>query len=83
MSKKREDFSFTSPDGFAIACYRWPAAGRAAAAIQIAHGLGEHSIRYARAAGFLNRAGYVAAPGTADSGFKISNRFSFETRNRL
>jgi alpha-beta hydrolase superfamily lysophospholipase len=59
MSGKREDFSFTSPDGLAIACYRWPSAGRTTAAIQIAHGLGEHSIRYARAAGFLNRAGYV------------------------
>ncbi len=59
MSVHREDFSFLSPDGITIACYRWPAAGRATGAVQIAHGLGEHSLRYARAAEFLNRAGYV------------------------
>jgi alpha-beta hydrolase superfamily lysophospholipase len=59
MSTAREEFSFRSADGIKIACYRWPAAGKASAAIQIAHGLGEHSLRYARAAEFLNRAGYV------------------------
>lgn len=59
MAAAREDFSFKSADGLTIACYRWPAEGRASAAIQIAHGLGEHSLRYARAAEFLNRAGYV------------------------
>jgi alpha-beta hydrolase superfamily lysophospholipase len=59
MQNEREDFSFLSADGITIACYRWPAAGKPTAAVQIAHGLGEHSLRYARAAVFLNRAGYV------------------------
>jgi alpha-beta hydrolase superfamily lysophospholipase len=59
MQSTREDFNFLSADGITIACYRWPAEGRAVGAVQIAHGLGEHSLRYARAAELLNRAGYT------------------------
>ncbi len=55
---KREDFSFTSSDGLKIAYYRWPAAGRPAAIVQIAHGIGEHALRYAHMAAFLNDAGF-------------------------
>jgi alpha-beta hydrolase superfamily lysophospholipase len=55
---RREDFSFSSEDGLEIAYYRWRAPGRAAGIVQIAHGMGEHSIRYAQVAEFLNQAGF-------------------------
>jgi alpha-beta hydrolase superfamily lysophospholipase len=55
----REDLSFASSrDGLAIAYYRWPAARTAHGVVQIAHGLGEHSLRYAHVAKFLNDAGW-------------------------
>ena len=55
----REDFSFISPsDGLRIVCYRWPAAREAVGVVQIAHGLGEHALRYAHVAEFLNQAGF-------------------------
>jgi len=54
----REDFSFSSEDGLEIAYYRWRAPGRAVGIVQIAHGMGEHSIRYAHVAEFLNQAGF-------------------------
>jgi alpha-beta hydrolase superfamily lysophospholipase len=55
---KREDFSFNSEDGLEITYYRWRAPGKAAAIVQIAHGMGEHSFRYAHVAEFLNQAGF-------------------------
>ena len=55
---RREDFSFASEDGLEIAYYRWRAAGRAAGIVQIAHGMGEHSLRYAHLAEVLNQAGF-------------------------
>ncbi len=55
---EREDFSFISDDRLEIACYRWPASGRAAGIVQIAHGMGEHVLRYAHVAAFLNDAGF-------------------------
>lgn len=56
----REDFRLKSEaDGIEIACYRWPAPGRAIGVVQLAHGMGEHSLRYARFADFLNAAGYA------------------------
>jgi alpha-beta hydrolase superfamily lysophospholipase len=60
-SRYREDFSFTSPEGsgkdpLAIACYRWGAIGKPVGIVQISHGMGEHSLRYAELAEFLNRA---------------------------
>jgi alpha-beta hydrolase superfamily lysophospholipase len=55
----RENLSFVSPvDGLRVAYYRWPAAVEAVAIVQIAHGLGEHALRYAHVAAFLNRAGF-------------------------
>jgi alpha-beta hydrolase superfamily lysophospholipase len=55
----REDLSFASSrDGLAIAYYRWPAVRTAQGVVQIAHGLGEHSLRYAPVAQFLNDAGF-------------------------
>ena len=55
---RREDFSFNSEDGLEIAYYRWRAPGKAAAIVQIAHGMGEHSLRYAHVAEFLNQTGF-------------------------
>ncbi len=59
----RENFSFNSPEGpgndpIEVFCYRWPATGEAVGVAQISHGMGEHSLRYADLAGFLNRAGF-------------------------
>ena len=54
----RDDFSFTSSDGLEVAYFRWRAPGRAAGIVQIAHGMGEHSLRYAHVATFLNDAGF-------------------------
>jgi alpha-beta hydrolase superfamily lysophospholipase len=59
----REDFSFPSPEGaghpsIEVACYLWPAAGTAVGVVQISHGMGEHSLRYADLASFLNQAGF-------------------------
>ncbi|HTR62618.1 MAG TPA: alpha/beta hydrolase [Candidatus Binataceae bacterium] len=53
-----EQFWFTGADGLEIATFRWPAQGRAAAIVQIAHGMAEHAQRYDHVAAFLNRAGY-------------------------
>jgi hypothetical protein len=43
---RREDFSFSSSDELEIAYYRWRAPGRATGIVQIAHGMGEHALRY-------------------------------------
>lgn len=45
--------------GLSLATYRWDPPGEARAIVQIAHGLGEHALRYASVAGALNQAGYV------------------------
>lgn len=56
---KREDFRFRSEaDGLEVACYHWPAQGKAAGVVQIAHGMGEHALRYSAFAEFLNAAGF-------------------------
>jgi len=55
---KREDFSFTSKDGLKIACYRWPSAAKPIGVLQIAHGMGEHALRYGRAAEAFSNAGF-------------------------
>lgn len=54
----REDFTFNSGGEFEIACYRWPVAGKAVGLVQIAHGMGEHALRYARLAEVLSHNGF-------------------------
>jgi alpha-beta hydrolase superfamily lysophospholipase len=54
----RDEFSFPSGDGLEIAYYRWRAPGRAVGIVQIAHGMGEHALRYEPLAAFLNNAGF-------------------------
>jgi alpha-beta hydrolase superfamily lysophospholipase len=55
---RREEFSFNSEDGIEIAYYRWRAEGKPAGIVQIAHGMGEHALRYGHVAEALNQAGY-------------------------
>jgi alpha-beta hydrolase superfamily lysophospholipase len=52
--------TFTSPaDATVLATYSWNDVFVPVAAVQIAHGLAEHSARYDRLAAALNRAGYL------------------------
>ena len=53
------EFRFRADDGVALLGRRWQPEGRPRAVVQIAHGLAEHSARYARLAGALNAAGYA------------------------
>ena len=52
--------TFSSPvDGIALATYTWDAVDAPRGVVQVAHGLAEHSARYAGLAQALNEAGYV------------------------
>jgi alpha-beta hydrolase superfamily lysophospholipase len=53
-------FGFRADDGAKLLGRRWLPDGRPRAIVQIAHGLAEHSARYARLAAALNAAGYGA-----------------------
>jgi alpha-beta hydrolase superfamily lysophospholipase len=53
------EFEFRAEDGQALLARRWLPEGPARAIVQIAHGLAEHSARYARLAAALNAAGYA------------------------
>ena len=52
------EFTLRADDGQALLTRRWLPEGGARAMVQIAHGLAEHSARYARLATALNAAGY-------------------------
>ena len=52
------EFELRADDGHRLLARRWLPEGRPRAIVQIAHGLAEHSARYARLAGALNAAGY-------------------------
>jgi alpha-beta hydrolase superfamily lysophospholipase len=54
------EFVFQADDGAPLLVRRWPPKGAPRAVVQIAHGLAEHSARYARLAAALNAAGYAA-----------------------
>ena len=49
--------TFTDAQGVEITFYEWPVA-EPRAVVQIAHGLGEHAMRYSHVVAILNRAGY-------------------------
>ena len=53
-------FEFRADDGQTLLGRRWLPEGPPRAVLQIAHGLAEHSARYARLASALNAAGYAA-----------------------
>jgi alpha-beta hydrolase superfamily lysophospholipase len=56
---KADTFFFEASDGARIFCHRWYPDAAPRAAIHIAHGMGEHSARYARVAEPLVAAGYA------------------------
>jgi alpha-beta hydrolase superfamily lysophospholipase len=53
------EFELLTDDGVSLLARRWLPEGRPRAIVQIAHGLAEHSARYARLAAALNAAGYA------------------------
>ncbi len=53
------EFTFRADDGETLLARRWLPEGSPRAVVQIAHGLSEHSARYARLAAALNAAGYA------------------------
>jgi alpha-beta hydrolase superfamily lysophospholipase len=53
-----EEFSFKSQAGLEIAYYRWRTTKKPTGIVQIAHGMGEHSLRYGDFAEFLNGEGF-------------------------
>ncbi len=53
------EFEFRADDGQSVLARRWLPEGSPRAIVQIAHGLTEHSARYARLAAALNAAGYA------------------------
>jgi len=53
------EFMLRADDGQSLLARRWLPEGRPRATMQIAHGLAEHSGRYARLAAALNEAGYA------------------------
>ncbi len=55
----RSSLQYQSADGTSVAAYRWDPAGAPRAAIQLAHGMGEHARRYDKTAAALNAAGFV------------------------
>lgn len=52
-------FTHTAADGTEVFVRRWTGSAPARAAVTIAHGMGEHSARYARFAATLVAAGYI------------------------
>jgi hypothetical protein len=65
-----QEFRFTSEDGLQIACHRWQRGRRARGLFQIAHGVGEHSGRYAELTALLQEANQAVHPGV-QNGFPI------------
>ena len=59
MGTHATTFEFTDRDQYKVFVYKWEPAHPAKAAVQIAHGAGEHALRYQRVAEFLNYHGYV------------------------
>ena len=54
-----EVFAVIDDDEIPITTYRWPAPGSVKGSVHVAHGLGEHALRYDRFARSLNDAGYT------------------------
>jgi alpha-beta hydrolase superfamily lysophospholipase len=52
-----EFFSLTASDGAPLACYRWSGGAMPCGVVQIAHGRGEHALRYAAFAAACVQAG--------------------------
>lgn len=59
MTISEQRFRYEGADGVGLAGFRWSAPGKPKAAIQIAHGAGEHSMRYREPLAPIVEAGYV------------------------
>ncbi|MFI4936336.1 MAG: alpha/beta fold hydrolase [Caulobacterales bacterium] len=59
MTLTDERFRYQGADGAGLAGFRWAAGGTPRAAIQLAHGAGEHSLRYLEPLRPIIEAGYV------------------------
>src|SRR5215469_15711102 len=59
MTISKQRFRYEGADGAGLAGFRWSAPGRPKAAIQLAHGAGEHSMRYLAPLAPIIEAGYV------------------------
>lgn len=46
MAIHRHDFTFTSEDGIKVFAYRWSGDAPVRGVLQVAHGMGEHALRY-------------------------------------
>ena len=61
MTTEPEQFTYTSRDGVGITAYRWAPDGPPRGVVQLAHGMGEHVMRYAPLARALNEVGFLVA----------------------
>jgi alpha-beta hydrolase superfamily lysophospholipase len=59
MTVTEERFRYEGQDGTGLAGFRWSAPGRPKAAIQLAHGAGEHALRYFEVLKPIAESGYV------------------------
>jgi alpha-beta hydrolase superfamily lysophospholipase len=59
MTVKDERFRYEGQDGTGLAGFRWSGGGKPKAAIQLAHGAGEHAMRYFEVLKPIVEAGYV------------------------
>jgi alpha-beta hydrolase superfamily lysophospholipase len=59
MAVQDDRFHFTADDGAQIAAFRWTAPGARRGVIQLAHGAGEHSLRYLEPLTPIIEAGYA------------------------
>ena len=59
MGVKEKRFTYKGEDGEQIAAFEWTSSAKPRAVIQLAHGAGEHSLRYVEPLAPLIEAGYV------------------------
>ena len=59
MTISEQRFRYAGADGTGLAGFRWSAPGKPKAAIQLAHGAGEHSMRYREPLAPIIEAGYL------------------------
>ena len=58
MTPDMNNLKLTSSDQHDISVYHWPCSGAPKGVIQLAHGMGEHALRYQTLAQYLQQAGY-------------------------
>jgi len=63
MTVVEQRFRYEGADGSGLAGFRWSAPGKARAVVQLAHGAGEHSMRYREPLAPIIEAGYTVYAG--------------------